>query len=163
MRGFFIYLAKIFFAAFLAQLVFVFVSLPIQAADVFFQKNGWRGFVLSSNQTFQGCVAHANLSEQISFGLAQFPNKKWVAVFMRPEGFQRHMRWEMELLVDERSIHRGTAVVDGSGLAILEPALTALAVTALSLSLADLGGVCEGVLHALPDVLRNFDTVSARP
>jgi len=34
---------------------------------------------------------------------------------------------------------------------------------ALSLSLADLGGVCEGVLHALPDVLRNFDTVSARP
>jgi hypothetical protein len=33
----------------------------------------------------------------------------------------------------------------------------------LSLSLADLGGVCEGVLHALPDVLRNFDTVSARP
>jgi hypothetical protein len=34
---------------------------------------------------------------------------------------------------------------------------------ALSLSLADLGGVCEDVLHALPDVLRNFDTVAARP
>ena len=33
----------------------------------------------------------------------------------------------------------------------------------LSLSLADLGGVCEGVLHTLPDVLRNFDTVAARP
>ena len=33
----------------------------------------------------------------------------------------------------------------------------------LSLSLADLGGVCERVLHTMPDMLRNFDTVSARP
>jgi len=31
------------------------------------------------------------------------------------------------------------------------------------LTLADLGGVCERVLHAMPDVLRNFDTVSVRP
>src|ERR1700730_1408194 len=33
----------------------------------------------------------------------------------------------------------------------------------LSLTLADLGGEGEGVLHALPDTARNFDTVSARP
>jgi hypothetical protein len=47
----------------------------------------------------------------------------------------------------------------------LHGANTGLAISfeVLSLSLADLGGVCEGVLHALPDVLRNFDTVSARP
>src|SRR5262245_43283839 len=34
---------------------------------------------------------------------------------------------------------------------------------ALSLTLADLGGVCERVLHAMPDMLRNFDAVSAWP
>src|SRR5215471_13723022 len=33
----------------------------------------------------------------------------------------------------------------------------------LSLTLADLGGVRERVLHAMPDMLRNFDMVSARP
>ena len=33
----------------------------------------------------------------------------------------------------------------------------------LSLTLAVLGSACERVLHAVPDVLRNFDTVSARP
>src|SRR5215510_1469376 len=33
----------------------------------------------------------------------------------------------------------------------------------LSLTLADLGGVRERILHTLLDVLRNFDTVSARP
>src|SRR5262249_2511537 len=33
----------------------------------------------------------------------------------------------------------------------------------LNLTLADLGGVCERVLHAMPDMLRNFDMVSARP
>ena len=33
----------------------------------------------------------------------------------------------------------------------------------LSLTLADLGGEGEGILHALPDMARNFDTVSTRP
>jgi hypothetical protein len=33
----------------------------------------------------------------------------------------------------------------------------------LSLTLADLGGEGEGILHALPDMAWNFDTVSARP
>ena len=32
----------------------------------------------------------------------------------------------------------------------------------LSLTLADLGGVCERVLHALPNMPRNFDTVPPR-
>ena len=34
---------------------------------------------------------------------------------------------------------------------------------ALSSTLADLGSVGEGIFHALPDMARNFDTVSARP
>jgi hypothetical protein len=33
----------------------------------------------------------------------------------------------------------------------------------LSLTLADLGGVCESILHAAPDMDWNFYTVSARP
>ena len=33
----------------------------------------------------------------------------------------------------------------------------------LSSTLADLGSVGEGIFHALPDMARNFDTVSARP
>ena len=33
----------------------------------------------------------------------------------------------------------------------------------LSLTLADLSGVGEGVLHTLPDVAGNFDAVAARP
>ena len=34
---------------------------------------------------------------------------------------------------------------------------------AISSTLADLGSVGEGIFHALPDMARNFDTVSARP
>src|SRR5712691_10751159 len=33
----------------------------------------------------------------------------------------------------------------------------------LSLTLADLGGVGESIFHTLPDMARNFDTISARP
>jgi len=33
----------------------------------------------------------------------------------------------------------------------------------LSLTLADLSGVGEGVLHTLPDIAGNFDAVAARP
>lgn len=33
----------------------------------------------------------------------------------------------------------------------------------LSLTLADLSGVCESVFHSAPDMRRNFNTVSARP
>ena len=40
---------------------------------------------------------------------------------------------------------------------------TAFLVTQLSSTLADLGSVGEGIFHALPDMARNFDTVSARP
>jgi len=41
--------------------------------------------------------------------------------------------------------------------------INAILVTELSLSLADLSGVRERVLHALLNVFGNFDTVSARP
>jgi hypothetical protein len=33
----------------------------------------------------------------------------------------------------------------------------------LSLTLAELSGVSERIFHAVPDLARNFDTVSARP
>src|SRR5258707_4421088 len=33
----------------------------------------------------------------------------------------------------------------------------------LSSTLADLGGVGEGILHAVPDTARNYDTIPARP
>src|ERR1700687_5225320 len=33
----------------------------------------------------------------------------------------------------------------------------------LSLTLADLGGVGESIFHAVPDMARNFDTISVRP
>jgi putative ABC transport system substrate-binding protein len=33
----------------------------------------------------------------------------------------------------------------------------------LSLTLADLSGVSEGIFHSVPDMARNFDTISARP
>jgi hypothetical protein len=32
-----------------------------------------------------------------------------------------------------------------------------------SLALADLGSVCEGIFHTVPDMARNFDTISVRP
>ena len=35
--------------------------------------------------------------------------------------------------------------------------------THLSLTLAELSGVSERIFHAVPDLARNFDTVSARP
>src|SRR5712671_3735589 len=37
------------------------------------------------------------------------------------------------------------------------------AIHLLSSTLADLGGVGEGILHAVPDTARNFDTIAARP
>src|SRR5215470_13094829 len=33
----------------------------------------------------------------------------------------------------------------------------------LSLALADLGSICEGIFHTVPDMSRNFDTISVRP
>src|SRR6266511_5719634 len=43
------------------------------------------------------------------------------------------------------------------------PAESGLCSGGFSLTLADLGGVGEGILHALPDMPRNFDTISVRP
>jgi len=56
----------------------------------------------------------------------------------------------------------------GSGLAMdtakyLAKAKQSDLVQVLSLTLADLSGVGEGVLHTLPDIAGNFDAVAARP
>jgi len=105
MRGLFLHLAKFFSSLFGAPNLRLDLVLRPNSRCVF-QKNGWRGIVLSSHQGFQACVTHASISEQISFGIAQFRNKQWVGVFMRPEGFQRHMPWDIELLVPPRELWR---------------------------------------------------------
>lgn len=45
---------------------------------------------------------------------------------------------------------------------VYEPHLSAFK-QRLNLTLADLGGVGESVFHAMPDMARNFDGISARP
>src|SRR5258708_294946 len=46
---------------------------------------------------------------------------------------------------------------------MLSPTTHAVLMSTLSSTLADLGGVGEGILHAVPDTARNFDTIPARP
>jgi serine protease Do len=87
---------------------------------------------LTSKIGFVGCLARTALSERTRFGLIQLRDGQWVAAFARTGGFQRFMRWDMELVVDGKSAHRGVAKVDESGLAILEPALSSRTVTSLS-------------------------------
>lgn len=119
------------------SLPFVFFVLSFGAAHAqgnttFFNKNGWSASVLNSKSGAFGCLARTAFTERISFGLVQFVDGKWMAAFSRSDGFQRLMRWEMELLVDGKSVHRGVASVGASGLAILQPPLSARTVNALS-------------------------------
>ena len=65
------------------------------------------------------------------FGLAQIDGD-WIAGFDKDGGFTPNLRWEMQLLVDGKPIHSGTAVVGKSGLALLSPRLSPRAVKALS-------------------------------
>ena len=88
--------------------------------------------MLNAKSGIIGCLARTAVTERIGFGLVQFQDGQWVAAFSRVGGFQRLMRWDMELLVDGKSVHRGVASVGDSGLAILEPALSSRTVTALS-------------------------------
>jgi serine protease Do len=66
-------------------------------------------------------------------------NGTWRAVFDRQAidgraaGFHRNLKWEIELLVDGKSVHRGTAVVGANGIAIVNPPLNQIAMQALSL------------------------------
>lgn len=103
-----------------------------QSDGVFFNKNGWTASILSSKAGFVGCLTRTALSERMSFGLIQMRDGQWVAAFGRTGGFQRLMRWDMELLVDGKSLHSGVAKVDAGGLAILEPALSSRTISALS-------------------------------
>jgi hypothetical protein len=103
-----------------------------QGDTTFFRKNGWTGSVLAAKSGVFGCLVRTEFTTSMGFGLIQLQDGKWVSAFSRVGGFQRGMRWDMELLVDGRSVHRGVAAVGETGLAILEPALSSRAVTALS-------------------------------
>ena len=114
---------------------------PAVAEDIFYEKDGWIGVVLTTDQKALGCAARTSLEQvslfgrspsQMSLAIAQSRDLKWVVVFGRPGGFHRHMRWDMELIVDGKSVHRGTAVVDQAGLAILQPPLPERAISALA-------------------------------
>ncbi len=101
--------------------------------NIFYRKNGWIGFVLNSTKHgFTGYIAHTPLSQATGFGLAHLRTGEWVAAFVKSGGFRPNMKWDMELLVDGRSIHRGVTKVDASGFAMLEPALPKPAIVALS-------------------------------
>ena len=125
----------------LSSLVFCLGTPRAGAGEVFYQKDGWTGVVLTSDQKAFGCAARTSLEQVSLFGtspsplsvaIVQFLDLKWVAAFARPGGFRRHMRWEMELIVDGKSVHRGTAVVDQAGLATLQPPLTERVVGAIA-------------------------------
>jgi serine protease Do len=110
-----------------------------QSSGAFFQKNGWTGKVLTKDRTALGCGVYADVTERVRFALVLDRNGTWRAVFDRPAsgdrpaGFYKNLKWQMELLVDGTSIHRGTAVVDSLGIAVLEPPLSSASVRSLSL------------------------------
>lgn len=52
--------------------------------------------------------------------------------FARAGGFKGNMRYNMELFVDGKRVHRGVSSVGDDGFAILAPALSHQAVSALS-------------------------------
>jgi S1-C subfamily serine protease len=99
----------------------------------FFNKNGWTASVLNTKSGAIGCLARTALSERTSFALVRLRDGQWLAAFSRTGGFQRALRWNMELLVDGKSVHRGIASVGDSGMAIVEPALSNRAISALGL------------------------------
>ena len=114
---------------------------PADAEDAFYQKDGWTGIALTSEQNAVGCAVRASLDEvsvfgnspsSLTLGLAQFRNLQWVVVFERPGRFRPHGRWKMELLVDRESVHRGTAVVGQTGYALLKPPLRERAISAIA-------------------------------
>jgi serine protease Do len=122
-------------------LLFLAVASSIQRAEaqsdsVVFQKGRWTGMVMATGSTFHGCLAKTDfqtgLDPGITFALAQLGNRQWVAGFTKPGGFKPNLRWDMELLVDGASVHRGTAVVGTEGLAILQPPLPSSAINFLS-------------------------------
>jgi hypothetical protein len=133
--------ARIARAVVLSSLVFCWGTPSSEAGEVFYQKDGWTGVVLTSDQKAIGCAARTSLEQvslfdrspsQMSLALAQLRDLRWVVAFSKPDGFQPNMRWKMELLVDGNSAHRGTAVVDQSGFAILQPPLPDRAISAIA-------------------------------
>lgn len=96
--------------------------------DVFFSKGGWSGFVLRREGRIYGCAVATAVSTKLRFHLVVFDGK-WKIVldrpseFGQPPGFARDRQWKMDILVDALPIHSGTAIVDKTGLAVLEPEL----------------------------------------
>ena len=110
-----------------------------QSSNFFFQKNGWTGAIIMNNQAPAGCGVFTDVSQTVRFAMTADRNGTWRAVFDRPAangraaGFHRNLKWEMELLVDGKSIHRGTAVVGANGISVVNPPLNPVAMQALSL------------------------------
>ncbi|MFM9845637.1 MAG: S1C family serine protease [Hyphomicrobiaceae bacterium] len=133
-----------------------------QGDTTFFRKNGWTGSVLTAKSGTFGCLVRTEFTARMGFGLIQLQDGKWVGAFSRVGGFQRLMRWDMELLVDGRSVHRGVAAVGDSGLAILEPALAPRAVTALTtgqkLEVVTIRGRFEYALSGSADAIEAAQT-----
>ena len=121
------------FRLFIASIAAAIVSSPAHAQSdtTFFNKNGWTASLLNTKSGVIGCLARTALSERTSFGLVQLRNGQWLAALARTGGFQRVLRWNMELLIDGKSMHRGVASVGDSGIAILEPALSNRTIAAL--------------------------------
>jgi S1-C subfamily serine protease len=103
-----------------------------QSDGVFFQKNGWTGAILSGNSGLVGCLASTSLTDRMKFGLIRLPAGQWFIVFSKPGGYERGLRWEMDLHVDGRPIHKGVVTIDKSGLALFNPPLSERGLAALS-------------------------------
>ena len=68
-------------------------SVRAQASDTFFSKNGWVGSVLATEKSgVQACLSRTNLSDLLSFGLAQFRNGTWIAAFSKRVAFRETKR-----------------------------------------------------------------------
>jgi S1-C subfamily serine protease len=107
--------------------------------QVFFHQQGWVGIILGNEQGAAGCAVGADLSPRLRIFILQIvPEGKWVIAFDRFDeqgkriGLARNFQWSMELFVDGRQVHSGVAVVDHTGMALLEPVLSPSALRALS-------------------------------
>jgi len=110
-----------------------------QSNDVFFRKGGWTGIVLRREGRTFGCAVEGTVGTKLRLYIVHAaPAGKWKIVLDRPSelgkapGFARDRQWKMDLLVDGVQVHSGTAIVDHTGMAVLEPELKPAVLKALS-------------------------------
>jgi len=113
-----------------------------QAQDLVFEKNGWRGSLLTTADRFDACIAMAKLKtksflgieqeSEMIMGLALGRDGVWKIAFTKSTGgFRPNKRYDMTLIVDGKEIHRGTTIVEKSGTAYLQPSVSFDAIKAL--------------------------------